>query len=265
MATSARHARVTPNPPGPDHRGRCCATTAAPAVDQRITMEDFSFPSAYVDGRQSGLRRHPRRGHRWRAMRTRRTAALAARLQTLRARCTRPTGRMNHTMLYLVHGAGRCARRDCSSTRRGASRDGRMRIAWDEAGPAADLHPHERRDCAGTPARWARNFIANPTWSIFDLRPPGHRPSAGRLPAGRRLPARRRRTSSAACLPATAACTRACSWPTARWSRRRWASIRSLPFPRWPSALPSGRSARCRASRTRRRHVAVSLAAHRSA
>ena len=31
---------------------------------QRIAVEDFSFPSAYVDGGQDGLRRASRRGHR---------------------------------------------------------------------------------------------------------------------------------------------------------------------------------------------------------
>src|ERR1022692_3508377 len=159
----------TPGPndspePGPNIVG-LVRYTAGVAEAQRIAVEDFSFPNAYIDGAKAafGL-------IRGQDTVTGNEQAQAARL----GRDLDPTdalhdrnGALNHSMLYLVMGHDN-ARGVILFEAPWTEPDGRIRVSWDHAGQQqifTRMNEELRRH-----ARALRgNFISNPTWSMLKL------------------------------------------------------------------------------------------------
>lgn len=152
-------------PPGPNIVGLVRYSKDLPE-DQRIAIEDFSFPNAYLDGAKAvfGLLRGQdtvvgnEDAQRERLARDFDPTALAHDQR----------GAMNHSMLYLVMGQDN-ARGSILFETPFTEKDGRIRISWDKAGQQqifTRMNEEIRRH-----ARALRgNFISNPTWSIFNLR-----------------------------------------------------------------------------------------------
>ena len=151
--------------PGPNIVGVVRYNGALPQA-QRITIEDFSFPVAYVDA--SKLLFASLRGQ----------DTVAGDEDAQRARMQRdlepfhrrydPEGAMNHTMLYLVMGMDD-ARGTIQFEAPWNEPDGRIRVSWDQAGQQqifTRMNDELRRHARALRA----NFIANPTWSVFNLR-----------------------------------------------------------------------------------------------
>ena len=151
--------------PGPNIVGLVRYTNGV-AEAQRIAIEDFSFPNAYIDGAKAvfGMLRGQ--------------DTVIGNEDAQRARLARdfdPTapahdqkGAMNHSMLYLVMGQDN-ARGTILFEAPWTEPDGRIRITWDKAGQQqifTRMNEEIRRH-----ARALRgNFIVNPTWSVFNLR-----------------------------------------------------------------------------------------------
>jgi hypothetical protein len=151
--------------PGPNIVGLVRYTNGVPEVD-RIAIEDFSFPRAYVDAAKAtfGLIRG--------------VDTVTGNEDGQRDRIGRdlnpfddrhdPNGAMNHSMLYLVMGQDN-ARGTILFEQPFFERDGRIRISWDKAGQQqifTKMNEEIRRH-----ARALRgSFITNPTWSTFNLR-----------------------------------------------------------------------------------------------
>src|SRR5262249_18988027 len=132
---------------------------------QRLAVEDFSSPSAYIEGAKAIFA----------ALRGEDTVignedAQKARLLRdldLTAPAHTRDGAMNHTMLYLVMGQDNA----CGVILFEApwtEPDGRIRVSWDRAGQQqifTRMNSELRRH-----ARALRgNFISNPTWSVFNI------------------------------------------------------------------------------------------------
>ena len=150
--------------PGPSIVGLVRYNGSAP-VEQRISVEDLSFPSAYILGAKAAFA----------ALRGEDT--VAGNEDEQRRRALRdldllhpyaPDGALNHTMLYLVMGQD-----DAHGTMifdaPWYEPDGRMHIEWDGAGRQVvftrineELRRHTRA--------LGGNFISNPLWSVFDIR-----------------------------------------------------------------------------------------------
>lgn len=151
--------------PGPNIVGLVRYTNGI-AEDQRIAVEDFSFPNAYIDGAKAvfGLLRGQDTV-------TGNEAAQSARLARDRdpsARAHDPNGAMNHTMLYLVMGHDN-ARGVILFEAPWTEPDGRIRISWDQGGQQqifTKMNEEIRRHAHALRA----NFIPNPTWSMFNLK-----------------------------------------------------------------------------------------------
>ena len=126
-----------------EHRRHWCAIRHGCPKTQRIAIEDFSFPRAYVDAAKAVFGLHPRRRTRSPATRTRSATACCA-ISIPAGRAHDPNGAMNHSMLYLVMGQDN-ARGTILFEAPCTEPDGRIRISWDQGRAAADLHPHERR------------------------------------------------------------------------------------------------------------------------
>lgn len=135
------------------------------AEDQRIAVEDFSFPSSSVDAAKVLFG----------AIRGQDTVTgneAAQRDRLLRdldptGRSHPPDGAMNHSMLYLVMGQDN-ARGVILYEAPITERDGRIRVSWDQAGQQQiftrmneELRRHARAQRG--------SFISNPTWSFFHL------------------------------------------------------------------------------------------------
>ena len=151
--------------PGPNIVGLLRYTNGIPEVD-RIAIEDFSFPRAYVDAAKAtfGLIRG--------------VDTVTGNEDAQRDRISRdlnpagqrhdPNGAMNHSMLYLVMGQDN-ARGTILFEAPWTEPDGRIRISWDQAGQQqifTRMNEEIRRH-----ARALRgSFISNPTWSTFNLR-----------------------------------------------------------------------------------------------
>jgi len=147
--------------PGPSITGIVRYDVSAP-VGQRITVEDFSFPSAYTLGAKAVFA----------AIRGDDTVAgnADARRQRLLADLD-PTkeysagGALNHTMLYLVMGHDD-SRGSMVFDAPWYEPDGRMKIVWDNAGQQivfTRMNEELRRHARALGA----SFISNPTWSVF--------------------------------------------------------------------------------------------------
>jgi cholesterol oxidase len=146
--------------PGPNIVGLVRYNGSLPE-EKRISVEDFSFPSAYIAGAKDLFG----------AIRGQDTvsgnaAAQSARLQKDLdpfARPHAPDGAMNHSMLYLVMGQD-----NARGTILFSQSDGQIRVSWDQAGQQqifTRMNEELRRH-----ARALRgNFISNPTWSTFKI------------------------------------------------------------------------------------------------
>ena len=166
--------------------GWCATPTALPEA-QRIAIEDFSFPSAYVDGprRLFGLIRGVGHSNRERRRATRppesrfRSAAAAH----------DPNGAMNHSMLYLVMGQDNARGTILFEAPLDRARRTHSHFVG-QGRAAADLHADERGDPAAC-ARAARQLHFQPHVEHVQPAAPGDGASAGRLSDGRRSPAGR--------------------------------------------------------------------------
>ncbi|MCC6861599.1 MAG: GMC family oxidoreductase [Bryobacterales bacterium] len=150
--------------PGPSITGIVRYNGAAPP-EKRITVEDFSFPSAYITAAKSVFA----------ALRGEDTVLGNEAEQERRIRrdfepgaAYAPNGALNHTMLYLVMGHDD-ARGTMNFDAPWYERDGRMTIEWDQVGQQAvfrRMNEELRRHARALRA----NYIANPIWSVFRTR-----------------------------------------------------------------------------------------------
>ena len=151
--------------PGPNIVGLVRYTQGLPE-EQRIAIEDFSFPNAYIDGAKAafGLLRGQdtvtgnEAPQRDRLARDFDPAALA------HAR----DGAMNHSMLYLVMGHDN-ARGSILFEAPWTEPDGRIRISWDQGGQQ-QIFTRMNEEIRRHAHALRGNFISNPTWSMFNLR-----------------------------------------------------------------------------------------------
>ncbi|HWR51364.1 MAG TPA: GMC family oxidoreductase, partial [Bryobacteraceae bacterium] len=150
--------------PGPSIVGVVRYNGAA-SPENRITVEDFSFPSAYVDAAKTVFA----------AIRGEDTvlgneAAQQARLLNDFEPGARYAshGALNHTMLYLVMGQDD-ARGTMNFDTPWSEPDGRMTIEWDQVGQQIvfrRMNEELRRHARALGA----NYISNPAWSVFQTR-----------------------------------------------------------------------------------------------
>lgn len=151
-------------PPGPSIVGLIRYNGAAP-VQQRIAVEDFSFPTAYVLGAKAAFA----------ALRGDDTDVGDENAERQRILTDfDPTrqyalhGALNHTMLYLVMGQDN-ARGTMVFEAPWFERDGRMKIEWDQVGQQVvftRMNEELRRHARALGA----SFISNPTWNVFRTR-----------------------------------------------------------------------------------------------
>jgi cholesterol oxidase len=149
--------------PGPNIVGVVRYTDGLPEA-QRIAIEDFSFPRAYVEASKAvfGL-------IRGQDTVTGNEQAQTERLMrdNLLGQLHDPNGAMNHTMLYLVMGQDN-ARGTILFEAPWTEPDGRIRVSWDHAGQQqifTRMNQELRRHARALEA----SFISNPTWSMLKL------------------------------------------------------------------------------------------------
>ncbi|HYW48669.1 MAG TPA: GMC family oxidoreductase [Bryobacteraceae bacterium] len=150
--------------PGPNIVGIVRYNGSLPE-SQRITVEDFSFPSAYIAASKAAFA-----AIRGQDTVTGNEDAQMKRLQ----RDLDPTapahaadGAMNHTMLYLVMGQDN-ARGVILFEKPWTEPDGRIRISWDQAGQQ-QIFTRMNQELRRHAHALRSNFISNPTWSMFNL------------------------------------------------------------------------------------------------
>ena len=150
--------------PGPNIVGTVRYIAGLPET-QRITIEDFSFPRAYVEASKAvfGLIRGEDTvigNEQAQSDRLRRDLNPLGQLHD-------PNGAMSHSMLYLVMGQDN-ARGTILFEAPWTEPDGRIRISWDQAGQQqifTRMNQELRRHARALSA----NFISNPTWAVFKL------------------------------------------------------------------------------------------------
>ena len=151
--------------PGPNIVGVIRYNSSRPQAE-RITIEDFSFPVAYVDAAKAlfaGIR-----GQDTTAGDEAQQQARLNRDLNPFSRRHHPDGALNHSMLYLVMGMDD-ARGAIHFEAPWNEPDGRIRIVWDQAGQQqifTRMNDELRRHARALHA----NFISNPTWSTFNVR-----------------------------------------------------------------------------------------------
>lgn len=150
--------------PGPSIVGAIRYNASAPLKD-RITVEDFSFPSAYVQAAKAVFA-----ALRGDDMKIGNEAQQAERVRVDFGPSSdyTPHGALNHTMLYLVMGQDN-ARGTMKFDAPWFERDGRMTIEWDRVGQQVvftRMNEELRRHARALGA----SFIQNPTWSVFRAR-----------------------------------------------------------------------------------------------
>ncbi|HUY12782.1 MAG TPA: GMC family oxidoreductase [Terriglobia bacterium] len=149
-------------PPGPTIVGAVSYSGNIP-VEDRFTVEDLSFPSAYILGAKAAFAALQGQdtvtgneaGQRQRVL-----------IDTDPLHPYQRDGALNHTMLYLVMGHDD-ARGTMILDAPWFEPDGRMKIEWDGAGREivfTRINDELRRHARALRA----NFIENPLWSIFD-------------------------------------------------------------------------------------------------
>ncbi len=150
--------------PGPNIVGLIHYTDGL-AESQRIAVEDFSFPSAFVQA--SKLAFGLIRGQSTVAGNEKAQAARLAKDLDPTDRLHDPNGAMDHSMLYLVMGQDN-ARGVILFEAPFTEPDGRIRVSWDKAGQQqifTRMNEELRRHARSLNA----NFISNPTWSMLKL------------------------------------------------------------------------------------------------
>ncbi len=128
-------------------------------------MEDFSFPSAFVQA--SKITFGLLRGQRTVAGNEKAQAARLAKDMNPADPLHDPDGAMDHSMLYLVMGQDN-ARGVILFEAPITEPDGRIRVSWDKAGQQqifTRMNEELRRHARSLRA----NFISNPTWSMLKL------------------------------------------------------------------------------------------------
>jgi cholesterol oxidase len=150
--------------PGPNIVGIVRYTAGVPEA-QRIAIEDFSFPRAYVEASKTvfGLLR----GQDTVTGNEQAQAQRLARDLNLNARLHDSDGALNHTMLYLVMGQDN-ARGTILFEAPWTEPDGRIRVSWDQAGQQqifTRMNGELRRHARALEA----DYISNPMWSVFRL------------------------------------------------------------------------------------------------
>ncbi len=151
-------------PPGPSIVGAIRYNADLP-LEQRIAVEDFSFPSAYVQAAKTVFA-----AIRGEATKVGNQDQQKARIQTdfNPGAEYAPDGALNHTMLYLVMGHDN-ARGTMNFDAPWNEPDGRMTIEWDSVGQQivfTRMNEELRRHARALGA----SFISNPTWNIFRAR-----------------------------------------------------------------------------------------------
>jgi cholesterol oxidase len=154
-------------PPGPSIVAAVRYNPSAP-VEQRIAVEDFSFPSAYVQAAKTvfaAIRGEPTTAGNEAPQNTHIQTDLDSLLDpsTMHA----PDGALNHTMLYLVMGLDD-ARGTMNFSTNVFEPDGSMTIEWDNVGQQVvftRMNEELRRHARALGA----SFISNPTWSMFKV------------------------------------------------------------------------------------------------
>ncbi|HVX66705.1 MAG TPA: GMC family oxidoreductase N-terminal domain-containing protein, partial [Bryobacteraceae bacterium] len=150
--------------PGPSIVGAIRYDGSVP-IEQRITVEDLSFPRASVRAAQVAFA-----ALRGEDSDTGDEAAEAERIRRDLSQLTpyHPDGALNHSMLYLVMGIDD-ARGNIVFEQPATEPDGRITIAWSGVGRQAlfarinaELHRHARALGA--------SFIENPLWSFLNIR-----------------------------------------------------------------------------------------------
>ncbi len=151
--------------PGPNIVGLVRYTQGLPE-DQRIAVEDFSFPNAYVDGAKAAfglIRGQDTVTGNEAAQRDR-----LARDFDPTAPVHGPNGAMNHSMLYLLMGQDN-ARGNILFEAPWTEPDGRIRISWDKGGQQ-QIFTRMNEEIRRHAHALRGNFISNPTWSTFNVR-----------------------------------------------------------------------------------------------
>jgi cholesterol oxidase len=150
--------------PGPNIVGLVRYTQGV-QEEQRVAIEDFSFPNAYIDGAKAafGLIR----GQDTVTGNEDAQAGRLARDFDPTAAAHAPDGAMNHSMLYLVMGHDN-ARGSILFEAPWTEPDGRIRISWDQAGQQ-QIFTRMNQEIRRHAHALRGNFISNPTWSIFNL------------------------------------------------------------------------------------------------
>ena len=152
-------------PPGPSIVAAVRYNPTGP-VDQRIAVEDFSFPSAYVQAAKTvfaALRGEPTTAGN--------EAQQNARIQTDAGSALDPSamytpdGALNHTMLYLVMGLDD-ARGTMNFSTNPFEPDGSMTIEWDDVGQEI-LFTRMNQELRRHARALGASYISNPTWSVF--------------------------------------------------------------------------------------------------
>lgn len=150
--------------PGPNIVGIVRYENGLPEA-QRISVEDFSFPRAYVEA--SKIAFGLIRGEDTVTGNEKAQSDRMARDLGPFPKLHDPDGAMNHTMLYLVMGQDN-ARGTILFEAPWTEPDGRIRISWDQAGQQ-QIFTRMNQELKRHARALEANFIPNPTWSIFKL------------------------------------------------------------------------------------------------
>src|SRR3984957_4140889 len=151
--------------PGPNIVGLVRYNGSLPEA-QRIAVEDFSFPNAFIDGAKAvfgAIRGQDTVTGNEDAQRQRLLRDL-----DLSAPAHAPDGALNHTMLYLVMGQDN-ARGTILFDAPWTEPDGRIQVSWDQAGQQ-QIFTRMNEELRRHAHALSGSFISNPTWSFFKLR-----------------------------------------------------------------------------------------------
>jgi cholesterol oxidase len=151
--------------PGPNIVGLVRYNGSLPEA-KRIAVEDFSFPSAYIDGAKAvfgAIRGQDQVTGNEDAQRQRLLRDL-----DLTAPEHAPNGALNHTMLYLVMGQDN-ARGTILFDAPWTEPDGRIQVSWDQAGQQ-QIFTRMNEELRRHAHALSGSFISNPTWNMFHLR-----------------------------------------------------------------------------------------------
>jgi cholesterol oxidase len=150
-------------PPGPTIAGAIRYDGGLP-VEKRIVVEDFAFPSAYVNAAKAifaSLRPEQKGGD-----------DEARRQRILRdldpSGFYDPDGALNHSMLYLVIGAGQAGGKIVFEAP-WYSPDGRIKVIWSEGG-SQQLEQCIREELQHHAGALGAGYLHNPLWSMANLR-----------------------------------------------------------------------------------------------